>query len=95
MITEKHLLIVQVHSSSSPKVLNSQYTNYTSCTWGYISTEVNHTIYICRGITSAVYFKHKSKTFNIESVNKLEKPETEKAKIHKHNNRKVKHDMYK
>ncbi len=66
------MLIVQGDSSSSSKVRKSQKTIYTSCTWGYIHTEVNHTIYVQRGTTSTVYFMYKSRAFQAEPVNKLE-----------------------
>ncbi len=73
------MLIVQGHSNSSIyKII------YTSCTWGYIFTEINRTIYIQRWTTSTVYFMYKSRAF--KPVNKLEKPGTEKAK--NHNNKK-------
>ncbi len=65
---------------------SSQKTIYTSYKWGYIYTEVNHTIYVWRGTISAVYFMYKSRAFNAKPVNKLEKPGTEKAKIGNHNN---------
>ncbi len=55
---------------------------YTSCIWGYIYTKVIHTIYIWRGTTSAIYFMYNSRSFKAQSVNN-----SEKAKIHIHNNK--------
>ncbi len=58
---EYRMFIVQGRFSSSSKVWKRQKTVYTSCTRGYIYTEVNHTIYVRRGPTSAVYFIYKSR----------------------------------
>ncbi len=47
--------------------------------------KVNYTIYVRSRTTSAAYFMHKSIAFKVEAVNKLEKPGTEKANIHRNN----------
>ncbi len=66
---------VQVHQQKCRRV-NGKFTLLVQ--WGYICTEVNHTIYIRIGTTSVVYFTHKSKAFKVEPVNKLENPGSEK-----------------
>ncbi len=72
---------IPVHYQKYRKV-NGKFTHLV---YG-VTSELNHTIYVGRWPTSAVYFK--SRAFKVESVNKLEKSGTEKAKIHKHNNTK-------
>ncbi len=42
----------------------------TSYIWGYYHTITNHTIYVCRGTTSAVYFIYKSRTNKTGSISR-------------------------
>ncbi len=43
-------------------------------------------LHLCRHKLHSYIFHVKSIVFKVEPLNKLEKPGTEKAKIHKHNN---------
>ncbi len=87
---EKHLEYNNAHYPRAFQFIKNveelKKTIYNSWTWGYICIGINHTIFIRRRTTSAVYFMYKSGEFKTQSVKKLEKPKTEKAKSHIHSN---------
>ncbi len=60
------------------KCVQESIDNLHFLTWVTKCTEVNLSIYVLRGTTSAVYFMYK---FKVELVSKLEKSGTEKVKI--------------